>query len=95
MSKTAPKTRNCEYLSDETAKRLIDSLSRIEGHVGAVKRMIDERRCCDEILTQIAAVKSSLHSVTVKLTETELRNCLTPCVPIQADSRLATAMQTL
>ena len=95
MSKTAPKTRNCEYLSDETAKRLIDSLSRIEGHVGAVKRMIDERRCCDEILTQIAAVKSALNSVTVKLTDTELLNCLTSCGQIEAEERLAKAMKAI
>ena len=82
-------------MSDETAKRLIDSLSRIEGHVGAVKRMIDERRCCDEILTQIAAVKSALNSVTVKLTETELLNCLTSCGQIEAEERLAKAMKAI
>ena len=84
MSKTAPKTRNGEYLSDEAAKRLIDSLSRIEGHVGAVKRMIDDRRCCDEIRTQIAPVKSALNSVTLKLTETQLLNRLTSCGHLEA-----------
>ncbi len=86
---------SCEYLSDDAAKALIDSLSRIEGHVGAVKRMIDERRCCDEVLTQIAAVKAALNRVTVKLTETELLNCLTTCGQAEAEERMARAMKAI
>ncbi len=83
------------YLSEEHVKSLTNSLSRIEGHVGAVKRMINERRCCDEILTQVAAVKSALNSVTVKLTETELLNCLTSCGQLEAEERMAKAMKAI
>ncbi|MCZ6834832.1 MAG: metal-sensitive transcriptional regulator [Planctomycetota bacterium] len=87
---------NCEaYLSEEAVKELTNSLSRIEGHVGAVKRMIDERRCCDEILTQVAAVKAALNRVTIKLTETELLNCLTSCGQPEAEQRLASAMKAI
>ena len=95
MPKSKTKTQCGTYLSDEHAKPLIDSLSRIEGHVGAVKRMIDERRCCDEILTQIAAVKAALNRVTVKLTETELLNCLTSCGQLEAEERMAAAMKAI
>ena len=49
-----------EYLSDDSVRSLVNGLSRIEGHVRAVKRMVEERRCCDEILTQAAAVRSAL-----------------------------------
>ncbi len=95
MPKSKTKTQCGAYLSDENAKPLIDSLSRIEGHVGAVKRMIDERRCCDEILTQVAAVKAALNRVTVKLTETELLNCLTSCGQPEAEERMAAAMKAI
>ena len=95
QTKTRTKTQCGTYLSDEHVKSLTNSLSRIEGHVGAVKRMIDERRCCDEILTQIAAVKSALNSVTVKLTETELLNCLTSCGQLEAEERMAKAMKAI
>ncbi len=84
-----------EYLADDAAKTLTDSLSRIEGHVGAVKRMIEERRCCDEILIQVAAVKAALNRVTVKLTETELLNCLTSCGQLEAEERMAAAMKAI
>ena len=91
----ATETPTKAYLSDETIKALSNALSRIEGHVGAVKRMIQERRCCDEILTQTAAVKSALNRVTVKLIEEELLNCLTSCGQLEAEKRMASAMQAL
>ncbi len=84
-----------EYLSDDAAKGLVNGLSRIEGHVRAVKRMVEERRCCDEILTQTAAVRSALNRVTVKLVEEELTNCLTTCGQVEAEERLAAAMKAL
>lgn len=89
------KTQCGTYLSDDAVKDLVNSLSRIEGHVGAVKRMIDDRRCCDEILTQVAAVKAALNRVTVKLTETELLNCLTSCGQHEAERRMAAAMKAI
>ena len=61
----------------------------------AVSRMIDERRCCDEILTQVAAVKSALNRITVKLVEEELLNCLTTCGQVDAEERMSRAMKAL
>ena len=83
------------YLSDETVRSLVNGLSRIEGHVRAVKRMVEERRCCDEILTQTAAVRSALNRVTVKLVEEELLTCLTSCGQLEAEDRMTQAMKAL
>ena len=93
MTKTAAGTS--EYLSDESVKSMVDGLSRIEGHVRAVKRMVEERRCCDEILTQTAAVKAALNRVTVKLVEEELLNCLITCGQVDAEERMTRAMKAL
>lgn len=92
-----PKTKAnpTEYLSEDAIKSLVNGLSRIEGHVRAVKRMVEERRCCDEILTQTAAIRSSLNRVIVKLVEDELLNCLTACDPIDAEERMTRAMKAL
>ncbi len=57
--------------------------------------MVEERRCCDEILTQMAAVKAALNRITVKLVEEELVNCLTTCGQVEAEERLAAAMNAL
>lgn len=89
------KENQSEYLSDEAAKSLVNALSRIEGHVRAVKRMVQEQRCCDEILTQTAAVRSALNSVVVRLVEEELLSCLTSCGQLDAEERMAQAMKAL
>ena len=83
------------YLGDEQARSLVNALSRIEGHVGSVKRMVEQKRCADELLTQIAAIKAALNRVTVKLVEGELRLCLTQCGAEDADERFASAMRAL
>lgn len=84
-----------EYLSDDTVRSLTNRLSRIEGHVRAVKKMVEERRCCDDILTQTAAIRSALNQVTVKLVEDELFNCLTTCGQPDAEDRMNAAMKAL
>jgi DNA-binding FrmR family transcriptional regulator len=84
-----------EYLADDTIRSLVNRLSRIEGHVRAVKRMVEERRCCDDILTQTAAIRSALNRVTVKLVEDELFNCLSTCGQPDAEDRMKAAMKAL
>ncbi len=89
------KANPTEYLSDDAIRGLVNGLSRIEGHLRAVKRMVEERRCCDEILTQAAAVRSALNRITVKLVEEELLNCLTSCGGPEAEERMTKAMKAL
>lgn len=83
------------YLDGARARSLGHALSRIEGHVGSVRRMVEEQRCADELLTQIAAVKAALNRVTVKIVEEELRLCLTQCGASEADERFDAAMKAL
>jgi CsoR family transcriptional regulator, copper-sensing transcriptional repressor len=94
-TKKQSKSTHDTYLDEDQVRSLMNALSRIEGHVGAVKRMVDERRCADEILTQIAAVKSALNRVTVRLVEGELQLCLTQCGAEQSEERFASAMKAL
>lgn len=83
------------YLNDEQVRSLVNSLSRIEGHVGSVKRMVEERRCADELLTQIAAVKAAMARIAVRVVEQEFRLCLTQCGAADADERFDAAMKAL
>lgn len=89
------KTTQHTYLDDESVRSLVNALSRIEGHVGSVKRMVEDRRCADDLLTQIAAVKAALNRVAVRVVEDELRLCLTQCGAEEADQRFETAMKAL
>ena len=94
MSKS-PNTATGTYMDEARVRSLGNALSRIEGHVGSVRRMVEEQRCADELLTQIAAVKAALNRVTVKIVEEELRLCLTQCGAPEADDRFDAAMKAL
>ena len=50
--------------------------------------MVQERRCADDVLLQVAAVKAALNKVSVTLLEHELKACMTSCMDGSADDRL-------
>ncbi len=77
------------YLDDDAVKTLTDRLARAEGSLRGISRMVAERRCVDEILTQVAAVKGALNQVTCLLLERQLKACFTQCMPSgEPDDRL-------
>ena len=87
-----------EYLAPEAQKALLDRLSRIEGHVRAIRRMVEERRCTDEILIQVAAVRAALNKFAGALITHELEHCVYGCMEGEAEERLkrvTRAMATL
>ena len=83
-----PSDQPDEYLDPASVKALTNRLARLEGHVRAVRRMVEERRCADEILLQTAAVKAALNRFSSVLLEHELRGCMTGCMEGGADERL-------
>jgi DNA-binding FrmR family transcriptional regulator len=68
------------YLDEESKRALVNRLSRLEGHVGAIKRMVEEARCADEILIQVAAARAALTQTAVVLLEQHLSVCVTTCM---------------
>ena len=83
------------YLDDSAQKSLADRLARLEGHVRAVRRMVLERRCADEILLQVAAVKAALNKFSSSLLEHELKACLESCMDGDAEERLEKVTKVL
>lgn len=58
------------------SKAVINRLSRISGHLDAVKRMAEEGRDCSEILIQISAVRSALNNVGKIILEDHISHCV-------------------
>lgn len=54
----------------------IARLSRIEGQIKGVKRMIDDGEYCIDIITQIQAARSALQSVGKLILEKHLKHCV-------------------
>lgn len=76
------------YLSAEAQKALADRLARLEGHLRSVRQMVLDRRCADDILLQVAAVKAALSKFAASLLDHELKACVDSCMEGTADERL-------
>ncbi len=76
------------YLDAASKKALSNRLARLQGHVGAVQRMVEEERCADEILLQVAALKAALNKFSAVLIDHELKSCVQTCMTGDADERL-------
>ena len=51
-------------------------LKRIEGQARGLQRMVDEEKYCIDILTQISAMTSALHAVSIGLLEEHMNHCV-------------------
>ncbi len=56
--------------------KVINRLSRIEGHIGAIKRMLKEGKPCPEVLVQMAAVKAAITQASRVVLKDHLESCL-------------------
>ena len=63
-------------MKEEFGKKMLNRLSSAEGHIGAIKNMINEGKCCGEILLQVSAVEAAIRSIGKCI----LRNHLETCV---------------
>lgn len=55
---------------------LINRLSRIEGQVRGIKKMVEEERYCVDILTQVSAIQSALNSFNKVLLTNHIKTCV-------------------
>ena len=52
------------------------ALRRIEGQVRGIQKMIEEKKYCIDILTQIQAIKGALDRVEEKILEKHFQHCV-------------------
>ncbi|NJL36437.1 MAG: metal-sensitive transcriptional regulator [Leptolyngbyaceae cyanobacterium RM2_2_4] len=62
--------------SEESLRRIINRLSRIEGHIRGIKVMVQESRPCPDVLVQIAAVRGGLDRVARIILDEHLTECV-------------------
>lgn len=64
------------YGYSSSTDRYLARLRRIEGQVRGLQRMVSEGEYCIDILTQMSAVQSALHSVALGLLEDHMNHCV-------------------
>ncbi len=62
----------------EDEKRIINNrISRIEGQLKGIKKMIQEDTYCNDILIQLSAIENSIKSLSNHILENHLYSCVT------------------
>lgn len=66
--------------TEKSKKEILNRLSYLEGHCGAIRRMVKEGRYCIDIIHQIEAVEAALKKVKEKILEDHLHTCVTTAI---------------
>lgn len=69
-------TTHIHVHSDESLRRIVNRLSRIEGHIRGIKVMVQESRPCPDVLVQIAAVRGAIDRVSRIILDEHLTECV-------------------
>ena len=59
-----------------TKDQLLGRLSRIEGQVRGVARMVEEDRYCIDVMTQISAIRAALKRVEEEVLKDHVAHCV-------------------
>lgn len=64
----------------EDKDKVLARLRRIEGQVRGLHKMVEDERYCIDVLTQVAAVKAALESVSLTLLEDHMDHCVADAI---------------
>lgn len=62
--------------TDKEYKDLVNRLSRIEGQVRGIRKMVESGAYCPDILIQVSAVNAALNSFNKVLLASHIRTCV-------------------
>ena len=64
------------YLTGASERAIHNRLSRLEGQVRGVKRMLAERKSCDDMLVQVSALKQAVNGIATELLQAHMETCV-------------------
>jgi DNA-binding FrmR family transcriptional regulator len=64
----------------ENKQKVLTRLRRIEGQVRGIEKMVEEERYCIDVLTQVAAAKAALESVSLALLDDHMLHCVADAI---------------
>ena len=73
----AKKTSPTHVLADEDqVQAIIKRINRAQGQLGAISRILEEGRNCDDIVIQMSAVSKAVHTAAFTLISASLKECI-------------------
>jgi DNA-binding FrmR family transcriptional regulator len=74
MSSKKPPTHTLQ--NAEITSALVARVKKAQGQLGAVARMLEEGRNCDEVVHQMSAVSKAVHTAAFTLISASLEECI-------------------
>ena len=81
--------------SEQERRALENRLSRLEGQIRGIRRMLDEDAYCIDIITQANAVKSALSAFEKELLASHIRSCVAEDIKCGKDEKVDELVSTL
>ena len=76
-------------------RAIVNRLSRALGHLGKVRKMVDDGTDCSEVLVQLAAVRSALDGAGKAILKDHLRYCIQEAVHKGDDDAIEDMCKTI
>jgi CsoR family transcriptional regulator, copper-sensing transcriptional repressor len=77
------------YGYSENKDAYLKRLSRIEGQIRGLQRMVEEDKYCIDILTQVSAATKALQAVALGLLDEHLNHCVSQAIVEGGDTATA------
>ena len=84
--RTGPATKGGDHVEHDGGDHVLQDpdqltaihkrLTRAHGQMGAIVRMLDEGRSCEDVITQMAAVSKAINTAAFTLISSNLRECI-------------------
>ena len=71
-----PRQGICQVMQNDTKTACLKRLSRIEGQVRGIARMVEDDRYCIDVITQIAAIRAALRRVEEEILKDHVAHCV-------------------
>lgn len=76
MKKECCHTQKTKERSETEYRSLINRLSRIEGQIRGIRKMVEQDAYCTDILIQVSAVSAALNAFNKELLANHIRTCV-------------------
>lgn len=80
---------------DEVTQETRNRLSRAEGQLRGVQRLLDEGADCDKVIAQLAAAQAALHRAGLRLMASGMKHCAANPEQAEADGMTPEKMEEL
>ena len=81
--------------SEEQKKKLLNRLSRLEGQVRGVRKMVENDAYCNDVLVQTAAISAAVNAFSREVLRSHLKSCVIRDIREGRDEVADELMETL